>query len=68
VSMPVVRGDQVMKALKDHELSKAPVILFSDRDEATLRELALSCGAAGWLRKAAGPRALVETVKRFAGG
>jgi len=68
VSMPVVQGDQVMKALKDHELSKAPVILFSDRDEATLRELAQSCGAAGWLRKAAGPRALVETVKRFAGG
>ncbi len=68
VSMPVVQGDQVMKALKGHELSKAPVILFSDRDEATLRALAEACGAAGWLRKAAGPRALVDTVRRFAGG
>lgn len=66
VSMPVVQGDQVMRALKGHELSNAPVILFSDRDESQLRELANSCGAAGWLRKSAGPRALVDTVKRYA--
>jgi CheY-like chemotaxis protein len=66
VSMPVVQGDQVMKALKDHELSNAPVILFSDREESALRELAQNCGAAGWIRKAAGPRALVDAVKRYA--
>lgn len=62
VNMPVVRGTQVVTALRAHGLDATPVILFSDLDEKELTARAKECGATGWLQKSGDEHAMVRAI------
>lgn len=66
VNMPVVKGTQVVSALRASGLNATPVILYSDLDERELASRAAACGATGWLRKG-GREALLRAVDGWIG-
>ncbi len=66
VNMPVVKGTQVVAALRASGLNATPVILYSDLDERELAARAAACGATGWLRKT-GREALLRAVDGWIG-
>ncbi len=67
VNMPAVKGTQVVEVLRAHGLNAAPVVLYSDLDEATLAERTKQCGAAGWMTKSSDERAFLRSVAQWLG-
>lgn len=66
VSMPALRGDQMIELLREGEkTSQIKVLLFSDRDESELKELAGKCGADGYMQKTSDQDLIINTVKSY---
>ena len=63
VSMPGAQGDEALRAAMGQV--RCPILLFSDRENAELAELARASGASGFLRKTADPDVLISTVEKY---
>ena len=67
VHMPALTGDQAAEILKRYPFTRdIPVLLFSDLEENELIDLVQITGAAGFIKKSAGQRRMIETVKHWA--
>ncbi len=64
VRMPAVTGDVVTKILAGARLPTSRVVLYSDVDPAELEELAIACGALGYICKGTEEH-LISEVQRF---
>jgi CheY-like chemotaxis protein len=67
VGMPAIRGDQLVEVAKRYRLHKCPLVLFSDRSENELAQLARACGAHGFICKTPDTAVLHKLVKRYLG-
>jgi CheY-like chemotaxis protein len=65
VEMPGLRGDKVVEVVLNHKLHRCPIVFYSDRPEAELRELVARTGATGYIRKSPGGDRLAEEVERY---
>jgi CheY-like chemotaxis protein len=66
VSMPALQGDRLLQiAHRQGGKRRCPMVLYSDRSEQELRELAQSCGADGYVRKSADFKLVVETIRKL---
>ena len=65
INMPFMSGDRLVALLAKQRATRTQIVLFSSNDEASLRELATSCGAAGFISKSAIGGAFVEIVADF---
>jgi DNA-binding NarL/FixJ family response regulator len=66
VNMPFLSGDQLVPLLaKQRATRHTKVVLFSSNDEASLRALAKSSGAAGFISKSAMGGGFAERVADF---
>ena len=67
VHMPALTGDQAAEILKRYPFTRdIPVLLFSDLEENELVDLVRVTGAAGFVKKSAGQRRMIEAVKHWA--
>lgn len=67
VTMPVLQGPKLVEIIRRHRLHECALVLYSDRPEPELKELARGCGASGFICKTNDPAALRDAVARFLG-
>ncbi len=69
VSMPALQGDRLLQIAQRHVKAKSgrrcPVVLYSDRSEEELRELARSSGADGYVRKSANFEIVIIAIRKL---
>jgi CheY-like chemotaxis protein len=67
VTMPGLSGDKLVEiTLRNRAGQRRPLILlYSDRSEHDLRDLAASCGAAGSIRKTSDAQVLTRELQRY---
>jgi CheY-like chemotaxis protein len=66
VNMPFLSGDSLVGLFKRHPaLQRVPIVLFSSNEESTLRSLAISVGASGFISKSEMAFGFVHQVRRF---
>jgi CheY-like chemotaxis protein len=66
VRMPALNGDQAVTILKRYPFTRdIPVLLFSDLEEDELAQMVQATGAAGYVKKSAGSRRLIEEVRHW---
>src|SRR5262245_1587889 len=64
VTMPGLRGDQLVNIAQRSPVHDCPIVWFSDRFDAELARLVKRCGAVGYIKK--GDEAtLVRDIERF---
>ena len=51
VTMPSLSGPKLIELARKKKTHDCPIVLYSDRGEEELRQLAASCGASGFIRK-----------------
>ena len=68
VSMAGQRGDQLVASVAGKQRHSCPMVLFSDRSEIELAELARACGAAGYIRKTSDGDVLAREIEKLIGG
>ncbi|PLX82712.1 MAG: two-component system response regulator [Desulfuromonas sp.] len=63
VMMPLIKGDQKLRNLKNYDLSRdIPIILMSSRPEDELKQIAADSGADGFLCKPFDEKSLVAAI------
>jgi DNA-binding response OmpR family regulator len=67
VTMPVMSGPKLVELARTKRALQCPIILYSDRDEEELWELARSSGADGFIRKSTDPAHLTAAIARSIG-
>ena len=65
VTMPALVGNKLVEIAMRHRVHDCPIVLFSDRPEKELQQLARSSGASGYIRKGGDMGALVRSVESF---
>jgi DNA-binding NarL/FixJ family response regulator len=66
INMPFMSGDQLVLLLANHRATRhTQVVLFSSNDEASLRSLVQSSGAAGFISKSAIGSSFAQKVAHF---
>lgn len=66
VYMPALRGDRAAEILSQRRFAKQiPIILLSDSDEDELAKLAVSAGAAGYVKKSPDHQQVVAKVRSY---
>jgi DNA-binding NarL/FixJ family response regulator len=75
--MPALQGDRLLQIAHRYVNSspsphgaatsqrRCPIVLYSDRPEADLRQLADSCGADGYVRKTSNFQHIIETIHKL---
>jgi DNA-binding response OmpR family regulator len=64
VTMPVLSGPKLVELARTKRVLECPIVLYSDRDEDDLTELAAQCGADGYIKKSSDPADLLSAVAR----
>jgi DNA-binding NtrC family response regulator len=64
VSMPALSGDKLIEISRKHD-DRYPMVLFSNRGESELSNLAARCGAAGYIQKTGDADRLARQVAVF---
>ncbi len=65
VTMPALLGTQLVEVAQRAGGHNCHIVLFSDRPEPELAQLAAKCGPAGYIRKDGDMRKLVQSVKTY---
>ena len=76
VSMPALQGDRLLQIAQRHvddtpsskggpKRRRCPIVLYSDRPEQELGEIARACGADGYVRKSLNFDAIVRALRRL---
>jgi DNA-binding NarL/FixJ family response regulator len=65
VAMPALHGDKLVEIARDRQTHSCPIVLFSDRSERELSQLARRCGAAGYIQKSDDTDRLIRSIERF---
>ena len=65
VMMPALLGTRLVEIAQRAGGHNCHIVLFSDRPEAELAQIASQCGAAGYIRKDGDMRKLVQSVKTY---
>src|SRR3954453_16332336 len=65
VTIPCLSGPKLVELAIKKLIQKCPIVLYSDRSDKELEELALSCGANGYVRKTSNENDLFKSVARF---
>jgi two-component system OmpR family response regulator len=65
INMPFMSGDRLVALLAKQRTTRTQIVLFSSNDEASLRDLVVSCGAAGFISKSAIGGAFTQIVADF---
>jgi len=63
VMMPALPGNRIVKIMKENIPDQPRIILFSNKSEDELKEIAEECGADGYITKISGPAAVVKKVR-----
>jgi DNA-binding response OmpR family regulator len=64
VTMPVLSGPKLVELARTKRVLHCPIVLYSDRNEDDLSELARSCGADGYIKKTSNAAELLRAVTR----
>jgi DNA-binding NtrC family response regulator len=65
VTMPAMLGSKLVEIAVRAKGHDCQILLFSDRPETELAQMAASCGAAGYIRKSSDLKQLLYSVARF---
>ena len=65
VSMPALRGDQLVELVRRRVPNACPIVLFSERPEEELAQLVAACGAAGYVRKSDDWTHMTQSILAF---
>ncbi len=65
VNMPGTDGLQMLSSMKEHGLTRCPIVMLTAEVEPELVQQARSLGAAGWMVKPFREETLVATVDRL---
>jgi DNA-binding response OmpR family regulator len=65
VTMPILSGAKLVELARKKRTQECPIVLYSDRDESELSEIAASCGADGYIRKTSNEMDLYRSVSRY---
>ena len=63
VMMPALPGNRIVKIMKEKIPGQPCIILFSNKGEDELKEIAKECGADGYVTKISGPSVVVKKVR-----
>jgi DNA-binding response OmpR family regulator len=66
VTMPILSGPKLVELARSKRRHECPILLYSDRDEKELAQLAAACGADGFIRKTNVAADLLRAVARHA--
>jgi CheY-like chemotaxis protein len=64
VTMPGIPGPELLRIARKRSPMRCPILLYSDRSDKELADLATSCGADGYVRKEANVGNLLRQVRR----
>jgi DNA-binding response OmpR family regulator len=64
VTMPVLSGPKVVELARSKRVHDCRIVLYSNRPEEELAQLASSCGADGYIKKSSDPGAFLGAVAR----
>jgi DNA-binding response OmpR family regulator len=64
VTMPVLSGPKLVELARTKRVLECPIVLYSDRGEDDLSQLAAQCSADGYIRKSSNPAELLAAVTR----
>ena len=72
VSMPALHGDRLLQIAHRSRggatsRRRCPIVLYSDRPEDELSQLAKSCGADGYVQKSSNFKLVIDAIRRFLG-
>ena len=72
VSMPALHGDRLLQVAHRSRGGAAPkrrcpIVLYSDRPEEELSQIARSCGADGYVQKSSNFTLVIERIRRLLG-
>jgi DNA-binding response OmpR family regulator len=65
VTMPILSGTKLVELARKKRTQHCPIVLYSDRDEHELSQLAATCGADGYIKKTSHEIDLLRSVSRY---
>jgi DNA-binding response OmpR family regulator len=65
VTMPILSGTKLVELARKKRAEHCPIVLYSDREESELSQLAASCGADGYIKKTSNEIDLLRSVSRY---